>query len=86
MAMCRNGLQPKVLSFFYFHHQEETIFQFTKDNSPLPSNAVNDIAVMRLQARYILQRTIKCIVSFQGDHTSSNLENVFAFLTRKTRF
>jgi hypothetical protein len=24
--------------------RQETIFQFTKDNSPLPSNAVNDIA------------------------------------------
>jgi hypothetical protein len=70
----------KFWSFFYFTIRQETIFQFTKDNSPLPSNAVNDIALMRLQARYILQRTMASFLfKAIAPASSENLENVFAF-------
>jgi hypothetical protein len=58
-----NGLQPKVLELF-LHHQAETIFQFTKDNSPYLLTLSMILQVMRLQVVYFT--TDNGIVSFQG--------------------
>jgi hypothetical protein len=68
-------------AFLFSPSGQETIFQFTKDNSPLPSNAVNDITIDEATGK-VYFATDNGIVSFQGDRTSQpseNLENVFAF-------
>lgn len=68
-------------AFLFSPSGQETIFQFTKDNSPLPSNGVNDIAIDDATGR-VYFATDNGIVSFQGDRTSQpsdDLENVFAF-------
>jgi sugar lactone lactonase YvrE len=68
-------------AFLFSPSGQETIFQFTKDNSPLPSNGVNDITIDEATGK-VYFATDNGIVSFQGDRTSQpseNLENVFAF-------
>ncbi|PRP67516.1 type IX secretion system anionic LPS delivery protein PorZ [Nonlabens agnitus] len=68
-------------AFLFSPSGQETIFQFTKDNSPLPSNGVNDIAIDNTTGR-VYFATDNGIVAFQGDRTSQpaeDLENVFAF-------
>ncbi|WP_194851796.1 type IX secretion system anionic LPS delivery protein PorZ [Nonlabens antarcticus] len=68
-------------AFLFSPSGQETIFQFTKDNSPLPSNGVNDIAIDDATGK-VYFATDNGIVSFQGDRSSKpseNLENVFAF-------
>ncbi len=68
-------------AFLFSPSGQETIFQFTKNNSPLPSDGVNDIAIDNTSGK-IYFATDNGIVSFQGDRTSApaeNLENVFAF-------
>ncbi|WP_292890042.1 T9SS type A sorting domain-containing protein [Nonlabens sp.] len=59
----------------------ETLFQFTTDNSPLPTNSVNDIAIDESTGK-IYFATDKGIVAFQGERSSKpqeDLENVRAF-------
>ncbi len=68
-------------AFLFSPSGQETIFQFTKNNSPLPSDGVNDIAIDNTSGK-VYFATDNGIVSFQGDRTSQpadNLENVFAF-------
>jgi hypothetical protein len=68
-------------AFLFSPSGQETIFQFTQDNSPLPSNGVNDITIDEATGK-VYFATDNGIVSFQGDRTSQpseNLENVFAF-------
>ncbi|SCY28767.1 Por secretion system C-terminal sorting domain-containing protein [Nonlabens sp. Hel1_33_55] len=68
-------------AFLFSPSGQETIFQFTKDNSPLPSNGVNDIAIDNTTGQ-VYFATNNGIVAFQGDRSSppsEDLENVFAF-------
>ncbi len=68
-------------AFLFSPSGQETIFQFTKNNSPLPSNTVNDIAIDNATGK-IYFATDNGIVSFQGDRSSApadDLEGVFAF-------
>jgi len=60
---------------------EKLFFQFTTDNSPLPTNSVNDIAIDESTGK-IYFATDKGIVAFQGERSSKpqeDLENVRAF-------
>jgi hypothetical protein len=68
-------------AFLFSPSGRETIFQFTKDNSPLPTNAVNDISIDETSGK-IYFATDKGIVAFQGERSSKpedNLESVRAF-------
>ena len=59
---------------------QETIYHFTKDDSPLPSNIVNDIEIDGVTGE-VFFATDKGLVSFKGTATrpSENLENVYAY-------
>jgi ligand-binding sensor domain-containing protein len=68
-------------AFLFSPSGRETIFQFTTDNSPLPTNAVNDISIDESSGK-IYFATDKGIVAFQGERSSKpedNLESVRAF-------
>lgn len=57
-----------------------TIYHFTKENSPLPSNNVNDIEIDGITGE-VYFATEKGLVSFKGVATkpSENLENAFVY-------
>ena len=59
---------------------QETIYHFTKDDSPLPSNIVNDIEIDGVTGE-VFFATDKGLVSFKGSATrpSETLENVYAY-------
>ena len=59
---------------------QQTIFQFTKANSPLPSDNVNDIEIDGVSGE-VFFATDKGMVSFLGTSTkpSDNLANVFVY-------
>ncbi|ALM20806.1 immunoreactive antigen [Nonlabens sp. MIC269] len=68
-------------AFLFSPSGRETIFQFTKENSPLPSDVINDIAIDGATGK-VYFATNNGIVAFQGDRSSEpreNLENVFVF-------
>ncbi len=67
-------------AFYLSENGSETIYHFTKDNSPLPTDAINQIKVDGETGR-IYFATPKGIVSFQGNATSprDDLNDVFAF-------
>jgi hypothetical protein len=68
-------------AFLFSPSGRETLFQFTTDNSPLPTNSVNDIAIDESTGK-IYFATDKGIVAFQGERSSKpqeDLENVRAF-------
>ncbi|MCB0374493.1 MAG: T9SS type A sorting domain-containing protein [Sinomicrobium sp.] len=66
--------------FYLSPDGSKTIYHFTKDNSPLPSNNVNDIAVDGLTGR-VYFATSNGIVSFLGNarEPGENLDNVYAY-------
>ncbi|MGJ8683251.1 MAG: two-component regulator propeller domain-containing protein [Nonlabens sp.] len=67
--------------FLFNPSGRETIFQFTKDNSPLPDNEVRDIAIDEASG-LVYFATKNGLVAFKGDRASKpqdDLENVFAF-------
>ncbi len=66
--------------FYFSPNGQETLLRFTKDNSPLPSNNVQDIAIDELSGR-VYFATINGLVAFDGSSTAprDNLEDVFAF-------
>ena len=66
--------------FYFSPNGQETLLRFTKDNSPLPSNNVQDIAIDELSGR-VYFATINGLVAFEGSSTAprDNLEDVFAF-------
>lgn len=67
--------------FLFNPSGRETLFQFTKDNSPLPDNEVRDIAIDEISG-LVYFATRNGLVAFKGDRASrpqDNLENVFAF-------
>jgi len=68
-------------AFLFNPSGRETIFQFTKDNSPLPDNEVRDIAIDETSG-LIYFATKNGLVAFKGDRASApqdNLKNVYAF-------
>ncbi|MBC7525414.1 MAG: T9SS type A sorting domain-containing protein [Flavobacterium sp.] len=59
---------------------QETIYHFTTDNSPLPSNTINDIEIDGITGE-VFFATNNGLVSFKGSATraSESLENVFCY-------
>jgi ligand-binding sensor domain-containing protein len=59
---------------------QETIYHFTKENSPLPSNTINDIEIDGVTGE-VFFATDKGLVSFKGSATiaSGDLNSVYAF-------
>lgn len=66
--------------FYVSSTGQETIYHFTKDNSPLPSNDVQDVAV-DAETGKVYFATSKGLISFQGSATSArqDLNNLHAF-------
>lgn len=66
--------------FYLSENGQETIHHFTKDNSPLPSNGITDMAIDHTSGK-VYFATEKGMVSFNANATesASNLENVYAF-------
>ena len=63
--------------FCFSSDGQETIYQFTKNNSPLPSNTINDMSINQTTGE-IYFATEKGMVSFNSNATSSanDLKNV----------
>jgi hypothetical protein len=66
--------------FYMSPDATETLAHFTKDNSPLPSNIVNNVEIDSETGRVYIA-TAKGIVSFQGTATGpkETLDDVYAF-------
>ena len=66
--------------FLFSADGQQTIYHFTKDNSPLPSNVINDIDINSVTGE-IFFATDSGMVSFQGNATkpSDNLQNVYVY-------
>ncbi|MEO0045510.1 MAG: hypothetical protein RL705_701 [Bacteroidota bacterium] len=81
-----NGSNQKWIStadsgvFLFSPNGQETIYHFTKDNSPLPSNVVNDIDI-NAETGEVFFATDKGLVSFQGASTkpSDDLKEVYIY-------
>jgi len=59
---------------------QNTLFHFTKENSPLPSNIINDIEINDITGE-VFFATDKGLVSYKGTSTSpsDNLNNVYVY-------
>lgn len=66
--------------FLFSSNGQETIYHFTKDNSPLPSNVINDIEINSVTGE-IFFATDRGMVSFQGIATkpADNLDAVYVY-------
>ena len=66
--------------FLFSSNGQETIYHFTKDNSPLPSNVINDIDINAVTGE-IFFATDRGMVSFQGTATkpADNLDAVYVY-------
>ena len=66
--------------FYFSSNGQETLLRFTKDNSPLPSDNVQDIAIDDLNGT-VYFATVNGLVAFNGTSTAprEDLENVYAF-------
>lgn len=66
--------------FYLSPNGQETLRQFNKDNSPLPSNNVQDIAIDSFSG-VVYFATVNGLVAFNGTSTAprDNLDNVYAF-------
>lgn len=66
--------------FYVSPNGQETLLRFTKDNSPLPSNTVQDIAIDDFTG-VVYFATNNGLVAYNGTATAprDNLENVYAF-------
>ncbi|MDC8005376.1 two-component regulator propeller domain-containing protein [Aureisphaera galaxeae] len=66
--------------FYLSSNGQETLLRFTKSNSPLPSDNVQDIAIDGSTGR-VYFATVNGLVAFEGTSTAprENLENVYAF-------
>ncbi len=66
--------------FYFSPNGQETLLQFNKDNSPLPSNNVQDIAIDSFTG-VVYFATVNGLVAFNGSSTAprDNLDNVYAF-------
>jgi len=65
--------------FYFSPDAQETIFHFTKDNSPLPSNNVNDITIDQSTGRVYIA-TDKGLVSFDSGGSTPKEELAEAFI------
>lgn len=67
-------------AFYFSSDGQETLFHFTKDNSPLPSNNISDIA-LDSQNGVVYLATDKGMVSFVagGSKPQETLENAYAY-------
>ncbi len=66
--------------FYFTENGQETIYHFTKDNSPIPSNNIIDVSV-DLSIGRVYIATDKGLVSFRsgGSKPTLNLESAFAY-------
>jgi len=66
--------------FYFSQNGQQTIYHFTKNNSPLPSNNINDIALDFVNG-VVFIATDKGLVSFDsgGSSTSSTLEDSYVY-------
>lgn len=66
--------------FYFSADGQKTIFHFTKDNSPLPSNTINDIALDDANG-IVYIATSKGLVSFRSGGSSplDDLESAYAY-------
>ncbi|WP_298900831.1 two-component regulator propeller domain-containing protein [uncultured Psychroserpens sp.] len=66
--------------FYFSPDGQETIFQFTTDNSPLPSNTITDISIDPESGKVYIA-TIKGLVSFSsgGTKPKEDLEEAFVY-------
>ncbi|MEO5777778.1 MAG: T9SS type A sorting domain-containing protein [Flavobacterium sp.] len=66
--------------FLFSSNGQETIYHFTKDNSPLPSNVINDIDINSVTGE-IFFATDRGMVSFKGTSTrpADNLDAVYVY-------
>ncbi|MEP2936376.1 MAG: two-component regulator propeller domain-containing protein [Gilvibacter sp.] len=66
--------------FYFSANGQETLLRFTKENSPLPSNNVQDIAIDSQSGR-VYFATVNGLVAFNGTATAprDNLEGLYAF-------
>jgi len=66
--------------FYITPNGQETLLNFTKDNSPLPSNNVQDIAIDDFSGT-VYFATLNGLVAFNGTSTAprDNLEQVYAY-------
>ncbi|MDG5490505.1 two-component regulator propeller domain-containing protein [Psychroserpens sp. SPM9] len=66
--------------FYFSPDGQETIFQFTKDNSPLPSNAISDISIDP-QSGKVYIATTKGLVAFLsgGSKPKETLEEAYVY-------
>ena len=66
--------------FLVSSNGQETKYHFTKENSPLPSNTINDIAI-NTETGEVFFATDKGMVSFKGISTAANenLESVYVY-------
>ncbi|WP_299120740.1 ABC transporter substrate-binding protein [uncultured Winogradskyella sp.] len=67
-------------AFYFSSDGQNTIYHFTKDNSPLPSNSVNDIAI-DADNGIVYIATSRGLLSFKagGSKPEETLENAFAY-------
>jgi ligand-binding sensor domain-containing protein len=67
-------------AFLFSSNGQETIYHFTKNNSPLPSNVVNDIAINDTTGE-IFFATDRGMISLKGIATkpADNLQNVYVY-------
>ncbi len=66
---------------FYFNEDgQQTIYHFTKENSPLPGNAIYDISVDPVTG-LVLFSTDKGLIGFKGDATEgkNNLDEAYVY-------
>lgn len=66
--------------FLFSSNGQETIYHFTKDNSPLPSNVINDIEINSITGE-VFFATDRGLVAFLGTSTqpAENLETVYVY-------
>lgn len=66
--------------FYFSPDGQETIYHFTTDNSPLPSNNVTDISIDKENGK-VYMATVKGLVSFSagGSKPQETLEDVFVY-------
>jgi hypothetical protein len=66
--------------FYLSPNGQETLLNFTKDNSPLPSNNVQDIAIDDFSGT-VYFATVNGLVAFNGTSTAprDDLESVYAY-------
>jgi len=66
--------------FYFSSDGQETIFHFTKDNSPLPSNSINDVTIDQGNGRVYIA-TDKGLVSFDsgGSTPKEGLTEAFIY-------